>query len=222
MSINNLDIFRILLENFFMRKTLRAQLIHDHLKELFPEPKCELTFNKPYELLFAVIMSAQTTDKQVNKVTQELFKKYTTLQNYIDVDISELENDISSIGLYRGKAKNIQKTAGLLQEKYNGEIPRTVAEITTFPGAARKTANVVLWELYRIAEGIAVDTHVKRLSKQLKLTKHDDVKKIEQDLMKLFPQSEWGDVSHRLILYGRYYWPARKEDTGSLSKIALI
>lgn len=197
----------------------RARLIDVYLNDLFPNPKCELNFNKPYELLFAVIMSAQTTDKQVNKVTEKLFVKYTELQDYIDADIDELMQDISSIGLYRGKARNIQKTASLLLGKYNGVIPRTVAEIIEFPGAARKTANVVLWELYRLAEGIAVDTHVKRLSKQLKLTKHDDVIKIERDLMKLFAKEEWGDVSHRFILYGRYYWPARQQDTGKLSSI---
>lgn len=205
-----------------MKKQERARLINEHLKLVFPEPKCELNYTKPYELLFAVIMSAQTTDKQVNKVTEKLFEKYTKLEDFAEADLEELMQDISSIGLYRGKAKNIQKTATMLIENYNGDIPRTVKEITAFPGAARKTANVVLWELYRLAEGIAVDTHVKRLSKQLKLTKHDDVKKIEQDLMKLFPQEEWGDVSHRLILYGRYYWPARKEDSGKLSKIAQI
>ncbi len=198
----------------------RARLINEYLKEVFPNPKCELNYTQPFELLFAVIMSAQTTDKQVNKVTEKLFQKYTKLEDYIKADLDELMEDISSIGLYRGKAKNIQKTAGLLHEKYNGEIPKTVKEIVQFPGAARKTANVVLWELYRLAEGIAVDTHVKRLAGQLNLTEHTDVKKIEQDLMGLFPQEEWGDVSHRFILYGRYYWPARKEDTGKLSIIS--
>jgi endonuclease III len=202
-----------------MTKKERARLVNAYLTELFPDPKCELNFNQPYELLFAVIMSAQTTDKQVNKLTSVLFQKYTSLEDYINIDLEEFTQDISSIGLYRGKAKNIQKTAELLLNKYNGVIPRTVAEIIEFPGAARKTANVVLWELYRLAEGIAVDTHVKRLSNQLKLTTHDDVKKIELDLMKLFPQGEWGDVSHRLILYGRYYWAARREDNGKLSQI---
>ncbi len=193
------------------------------LKKLFPEAKTELTYNpdKPYEFLFAVIMSAQTTDKQVNKVTNMLFVKYKTLEDFVNANPEEFAKDISSIGLYRGKAKNILATATILKEKYNGQVPSSMEEIMALPGAARKTANVVTHELYGMNEGIAVDTHVKRLSKLLGLTEHEDVKKIELDLMNLIPQKEWGDFSRRLILYGRYYWTAKmKEPTGPLASLA--
>jgi endonuclease III len=182
------------------------------LKMLYPNPKCELIYDplKPYQLLFAVIMSAQTTDKQVNKLTEKLYIKYPTLRDFVFADLETFTKDISSIGLYSGKAKNILATSKILYEKYDGEVPRTMIEIQALPGAARKTANVVLFELYGMNEGMAVDTHAIRLSQLLGLTKHADAKKIEQDLMKLLPQEEWGNFSHRLILYGRYFWPAHK------------
>jgi len=206
-----------------MTKETKVKEIIAILKNLYPDPETELIYHteKPYEFLFAVIMSAQTTDKQVNKVTKEVFQKYRTLEDYVNASLEEFSKEISSIGLYRGKAKNILATAKLLKEKYNGEVPKTMEEIMALPGAARKTANVVTHELYNMNEGIAVDTHVKRLSKLLGLTEHDDVKKIEQDLMKIIPKEEWGDFSFRLILYGRYYWTARMKDpVGLLAKYA--
>jgi endonuclease III len=193
------------------------------LKRLYPNPKCELVFdpNKPYQLLFSVIMSAQTTDKQVNKLTEKLYIKYPTLRDFVFADLDTLTKDISSIGLYRGKAKNILSTAKILYEKYNGEVPKTMLEIQALPGAARKTANVVLFELYGMNEGMAIDTHAIRLSQLLGLTKNIDAKKIEQDLIKLLPQQEWGNFSHRLILYGRHFWPAHKlRHEGELAEFA--
>jgi endonuclease III len=195
-----------------MTKKEKASHVLEILKKLYPNPKCELSFDpkKPYQLLFSVIMSAQTTDIQVNKLTQKLYVKYPTLRDFVYADLLQFTSDISSIGLYRNKAKNILATAKILYEKYDGEVPKTMEDIQSLPGAARKTANVVLFELYGINEGIAVDTHAARLSQLLGFTKHSDPKKIEQDLMKLLAREEWGNFSHRLILYGRYFWPAHK------------
>lgn len=203
-----------------MTKKHKVREILAILDMLYPESKTELIYEKDYELLFAVIMSAQTTDKQVNKVTSKLFQKYTSLEDFASADVSVLTQDISSIGLYRAKAKNIIASAKRLVDVYNSKVPNTMQDLTTLPGAARKTANVVLNELYGIHEGIAVDTHVARLSQKLGLTKNTDPKKIEQDLMKIVPRDRWGDFSHKLILYGRYHWTARdKEHTGPLSHL---
>lgn len=198
----------------------RAKRIVEILRQEFPDPKTELNYTRPYEFLFAVIMSAQTTDKQVNKVTETLFKKYTSLDDYVNASLEEFQNDIKNIGLYKGKAKNILATAQILKEKYNGEVPRSIEEIIALPGAARKTANVVTYHLFGMNEGIAVDTHVRRLSQQLGLTTNDDPVKIEKDLMEILPKEEWGGFSFRLILYGRYKWPARgMEHTGPLLEV---
>lgn len=207
-----------------MTRKEKALAIVKILKELFPDAHTELHYHKekPYEFLFAVIMSAQTTDKQVNKVTEKLYEKYKTLNDFVNADPAEFEKDISTIGFYRAKAKNILATAKILKEKHNGQVPKSMKEIIALPGAARKTANVVTHELYGTNEGIAVDTHVRRLSKQLGLTESDDVKKIEQDLMSVLPKEEWGDFSFRLILYGRYHWAARaKEHAGPLAQFAV-
>lgn len=192
-----------------MSKKQKANIIIKELKRLYPTPKMALNYSHHHELLFAVLMSAQTTDAQVNKVTEKLFKKYPTLQSYIDADKKEFEKDISSIGLYKNKAKNILKTANILQEKYNGVLPKTIEEITQFPGCGRKTANVVLGVAYNIAYGIAVDTHVTRLAKKFGLTKHSDPKKIEQELMTLLPKKEWAHITIRMIQYGRDHSPAK-------------
>lgn len=200
----------------------KTKKIIEILKKEYPKAQTELTYhkNRPYEFLFAVIMSAQTTDKQVNKVTDVLFEKYTCLEDFIKADPAEFTKDISSIGLYKGKSKNIQATAAILLEKYGGKVPETIEEIIELPGAARKTANVVTHELFGKNYGIAVDTHVRRLSQALGLSKNDDVKKIEKDLMAILPQEEWGDFSRRLILYGRYHWTARsKEPIGPLIEV---
>jgi len=201
-----------------MTKKERAGQILDILRGLFPNSKTELDYHKPYELMFAVIMSAQTTDKQVNTVTPGLFAKYPTLESIANANPDEFMQDISRIGLYRGKAKNIIASAKKLQDEYGGIIPKTIAQLIEFPGVARKTANVTLSEVYGINQGIAVDTHVMRLSQLLGLSKHNDPVHIEQDLIKLFTREDWRTVSHGLILYGRRYWGAReKVHTGPLS-----
>jgi endonuclease III len=202
-----------------MTKQERAGEILQILKSLFLDSQTELSYTEPYQLMFAVIMSAQTTDKQVNTVTPGLFVKYPTLQSIAAANLDEFTQDISRIGLYRGKAKNIIASAKKLCDEYEGVIPKTIAELIEFPGVARKTANVVLSEIYGINEGIAVDTHVMRLSQLLGLTTHTEPVAIERDLMKLFVQEDWRTVSHGLILYGRRYWSAReKTHTGPLSQ----
>ena len=178
------------------------------LRRLFPEPKCALRYDKPFELLVAVILSAQCTDKRVNEVTKSLFKKYRTLDDYVSAKPLEFERDIYSTGFYKNKTKNILAAAKVVKENFKGKVPKTMGEMITIPGVGRKTANVVLGELYGYAEGIAVDTHVIRLSRLMGLTKHRDATKIEQDLMELVPQKDWVHFSHLLILYGREYCTA--------------
>lgn len=187
----------------------RARIVVRELKRLFPNATMLLNWNTHWELLVAVALSAQTTDKQVNKVTATLFKKYPTLEDYVRADLTQFEKDIQSIGLYKSKAKNILAAAKLLKEKWNGELPKTVQELTELPGVGRKTANVVLGNAYGLVEGIAVDTHVTRLAKKFGLTVHTDPKKIEQDLMHILPKTEWLGFTHRMIDYGRQYSPAR-------------
>ena len=189
-------------ENTNLPKVMRI------LTRLFPEPACALHYKKPFELLVAVILSAQCTDKSVNEVIKELFKKYRTLDDYINARPSKFEKDIFSTGFYRAKTKNILAAAKAVQKDFNSKIPKTMGEMTTIPGVGRKTANVVLGELYGHAEGIAVYTHVIRLTRLLGLTKHKDATKIERDLMKIVPQKDWVRFSHLLILYGREYCPA--------------
>lgn len=176
---------------------------------LFQEPACALHYKKPFELLVAVILSAQCTDKKVNEVTKELFKKYITLDDYVSAKPNDFEKYIYSTGFYKAKTKNILAAALAIKIDFGGKLPRTMGEMIAIPGVGRKTANVVLGELYGTAEGIAVDTHVIRLSRLLGLTKHKDAVKIERDLMKIIPKKDWVRFSHLLILYGREYCPAR-------------
>jgi endonuclease-3 len=180
------------------------------LKKIYPEPKTALNYSNPFELLVATILSAQTTDVHVNKVTEKLFKKYKYIKDYAYTPIEELQKDISSINFYRNKAKNIQACAKLIIERFNSNVPKKMEDLLTLPGVARKTANIVLSNAYGINEGIAVDTHVRRLSQRLGLTKEDDPVKIEQDLMKITPQKEWGNLSHLLIFHGRVVCQAKK------------
>lgn len=183
------------------------------LRELYPNPACALHYKKPWELLVAVILSAQCTDKKVNEVTKELFKKYKTLDDYVNAKPEEFEKDIHATGFYRTKTKNILAAAKVIKEKHGGKIPKTMREMITIPGVGRKTANVVLGELSGVVEGIAVDTHVIRLSRLFGLTKHADATKIEQDLMQIVPQKDWVNFSHMLILYGREHCTARCKHT---------
>jgi len=162
--------------------------------------------------LVAVILSAQCTDKQVNKVTARLFRKYRTLEDYINVDKKEFEKDIFSTGFYRNKTKHILESAKIIQNQFGGRVPQTMKEILTLPGVARKTANVVLGNAYGIVEGIAVDTHVIRLSRLWELTKETDPVKIEKDLMKLIPKKDWFIFTYHIIEYGRKYCIAKRHD----------
>ncbi len=180
------------------------------LRKEYPEPKTALTFKTPFELLVATILSAQTTDVHVNKVTETLFKKYKTVRDYADVPLEIFKKDISSVNFYNNKAKNIQGSAKMIIEKFNSRVPRTMEELISLPGVARKTANIILSNVYGINEGIAVDTHVKRLAFRLGLTKNEDPVKIENDLIAITPKEEWGNLSHLLIFHGRKICQAKK------------
>lgn len=181
----------------------RAREVIELLRGEYPTAKVALEFSNPWELLVATILSAQTTDKKVNEVTKDLFKKYSSVEDYASVPLSQFEQDIKTIGLFRNKAKYIILGARLIIEKYGSKVPRTMNEILTLPGVARKTANIVLGNAYGIVEGIAVDTHVKRLSARLRLSKEKNPDKIEKDLMQLFPQNDWFCLNYLLIEHGR-------------------
>jgi endonuclease-3 len=180
------------------------------LKKEYPELKTALSFKTPFELLVATILSAQTTDALVNKVTENLFKKYKSVKDYADASLETLLKDLSSINFYKTKAKNIQGSARMVVERFNSKVPKTMDELTSLPGVARKTANIILSNAYGINEGIAVDTHVKRLTYRLGLTKNEDPVKIEKDLMPVTPKEEWGNLSHLLIFHGRKICQAKK------------
>lgn len=176
---------------------------------MFPEAKGELNHSNPFELVIAVLLSAQCTDKLVNKVTENLFKKYKTPEDYLAVSLEELQDDIKSIGLYRNKAKNIRKLCQVLVDKYEGEVPRTKEELMTLAGVGRKTANVVASIAFN-EPAIAVDTHVERVSKRLGICRwKDSVMEVEETLMKKIPREEWSITHHRMIFFGRYHCKAR-------------
>jgi len=180
------------------------------LEETYPDAKVALDFTNPLETLVSTILSAQCTDKRVNLVTKELFKKYRTPEDYANSDIRELERDIRSTGFYRAKARNMRNACKVMVEKFNSQVPRTMSELTALPGVGRKTANIVLSNAFGIVEGIAVDTHVARVSKRLNLTKADDPEKIEQDLMQRVPRDLWFAFTYQLIDHGRRVCTARK------------
>ncbi len=179
------------------------------LRKLFPKTKIALHYGNNWELLVAVILSAQCTDKKVNEVTEKLFKKYRTLEDYCRAKPKAFEKDIKSTGFYRNKAKNILAAAKLIREKFDEELPETMEEMLTVPGVARKTANIVLGNAYGVVEGIAVDTHVRRFALKFDLSDSGDPVKIERDLMELLPKKEWLEINHRLVDYGRQICPAR-------------
>ncbi len=181
------------------------------LKKLIPKSRTVLNYGNNWELMVAVQLSAQCTDKKVNEVTAKLFKKYKTLNDYVKAKPKEFQQDVKSTGFYRNKTKNILAAAKIIK-KNHGKIPKTMAEMITIPGVARKTANIVLGNAYGIIEGVAVDTHVKRLSKILGLTNETDPVKIEKDLMEILPKKEWLDFNHRLVEYGRHYCPAKSHN----------
>ena len=186
----------------------KAEKTVRELKKLFPTTKTALEYKTPFQLLVAVILSAQTTDKKVNEVTPKLFAKFETAFDFAKLSQNELESYIKSIGLYRGKAKNIIEAAKEISKKYNGELPRSMSEMIALPGVGRKTASVVLGITYGIVEGIAVDTHVRRLSQLFGLSKSSNPDIIERDLMAILPKSEWQEFTFRMIDYGRAYCPA--------------
>lgn len=181
----------------------RALLVNKELKKLFPKAKVALNYKNSLQLLVAVILSAQSTDKKINEVTRDLFKKYKTIDDYIRVRPKQFEKDIYQSGFYRAKTKSILGAAKMIKEKYNGKVPKTMEEMLTLPGVARKTANIVLANAYNVVVGIGVDTHVARLAQKLNLTDHEDPVRIERDLMEIMPQKEWKAFNHRIVLYGR-------------------
>jgi len=193
-------------------KTARLKKILPALDGIYPEAHCELDHRSPLELLVATILSAQCTDKRVNLVTKELFKKYRSAADYANALLAELEQAIKPTGFFRNKAKNIQACCRKLVERHNGQVPRTMEELTHLDGVGRKTANVVLGNAFGINVGVVVDTHVARLSKRLGLTRQKDPEKIEQELMALVPQHQWTLFSHWLIWHGRRRCDARKPD----------
>ncbi|PSL50539.1 DNA-(apurinic or apyrimidinic site) lyase /endonuclease III [Salsuginibacillus halophilus] len=181
----------------------------DTLDEMYPEAACELHHNNAFELLIAVVLSAQCTDALVNKVTPGLFKKYQTPADFLDVSQEELEQDIRSIGLFRSKAKNIQKLCRSLIDHFHGEVPGTVKELETLAGVGRKTANVVASVAFDVP-AVAVDTHVERVSKRLGICRwKDSVKEVEETLMKKIPEARWSKTHHQLIFFGRYHCTAK-------------
>ena len=205
----------------YLEPKLRVTKIIELLEKQYPNAKTALNYVNPLEILVATMLSAQTTDEMVNKVTQNLFKKYLTPQDYANADIKELEQDIHSTGFYHNKARNLKKCCQLLVEKYNSQIPKTMEEILELPGVARKTANIVLYNAYGIIAGIAVDTHVRRVSQRLGISEQDDPAKIEQDLMQITPKDKWMKLTDLLIFHGRQICIARKPkcEICSLNKI---
>ncbi|TVX92955.1 endonuclease III [Paenibacillus agilis] len=192
-----------------MATSARVRRILDTFGEMFPDAHCELIHSNPFELTIAVLLSAQCTDEMVNKVTVDLFRKYKRPEDYIAVPLDELEQDIRRIGLFRNKAKNIQKLCHMLLESYDGEVPRQHDQLTTLPGVGRKTANVVVSNAFGVP-AIAVDTHVERVSKRLGLANDEDsVLEVEKKLMRKIPKEEWTDTHHRLIFFGRYHCKAQ-------------
>ncbi|MEM7064196.1 MAG: endonuclease III [Cyanobacteria bacterium P01_B01_bin.77] len=193
-----------------LTKKRRAIFILERLKELYPEAPCSLDYDNPLQLLIATMLSAQCTDARVNIVTPALFARFPTVASYAEADVSEIETYVKSTGFYRNKAKNIRATCEKIILDFGGEVPQSMETLTSLPGVARKTANVVLAHAFGINAGVTVDTHVKRITQRLGLTKHDTPVKIEQDLMKLLPQPDWENWSIRLVYHGRAVCDARK------------
>ena len=190
----------------------RTQKIVAYLKKTYPNPKSELRYETPVQFLIAVLMSAQCTDKAVNKCTDVIFKKYKTAADFAEAKPLELEKEISSITFYKNKARHIRETGKILVEQFGGVVPKTEQELVILRGVAYKTAHVVLGELYGINDGIPTDTHVKRFALRFGLTKNTDLKKVSKDLESLIPQEDWKYVNNGLVLYGRYICKARPHD----------
>ncbi len=193
-----------------MTQKQRAELVLQALAARYPHPETHLAARDAWELTVATVLAAQCTDKRVNTVTPGLFARWPKPADMAEADLAELEEAVRSTGFYRNKAKNLIAAARRVTDVYGGVAPRTMADLVTLPGVARKTANVVLWGAYGINEGLAVDTHVGRIALRLGLTEQADPVKAEQDLMRLFPRPEWGKVNHRMVWFGREVCDARK------------
>ncbi len=192
----------------------RVLKIIELLEKEHKDAKIALNYTNPLELLVATILSAQCTDRRVNIVTKVLFKKYKKAEDYANTELEDLQEEIRPTGFYRNKAKNIKKCCQILVENFNSQVPKTMEELLELPGVARKTANIVLSNAYGVIEGIAVDTHVRRLGRRLGLTKHQDPNKIEGDLMKTVPKTHWKRITDLLIFHGRRICAARKPKCG--------
>lgn len=193
----------------------RARSVRERLARRYPEPRTELDWNSPWELLVATILSAQCTDARVNTVTPELFATWPTVEQMAAAEPAQIETVIRPTGFFRNKARSLQGAASRIVSNFHGQVPRTMDEMLTLPGVARKTANVVLSNAYGVQAGIAVDTHVKRISFRLGLTGQTNPDKIERDLLTLFPRPSWGAVNHYLVLFGREVCVARKPRCGA-------
>lgn len=192
-----------------MLKKCDVSNIIEILRKTYPDAKCSLDFSTPFELLVAVILSAQCTDERVNKTTPLIFQKYSTAKDFADIDLHVLEDLIRPCGFYKNKAKNIKATAKIILEKYNGEVPQTMDELIALPGVGRKTANVVMLEAFNNPQGIAVDTHCKRISNKMGFSDKSEPEKIEQDLLKVIPKKYYKDVNHLFMWHGRNTCTAR-------------
>jgi endonuclease-3 len=187
----------------YLERNVRALKIIELLEKEHSDAKIALNYSNPLELLVATMLSAQSTDETINKVTKTLFKKYTKPEDYANADLKELEQDIRSTGFYHNKAKNLQKAAKMLMGKYNSKVPKAMEDLVKLPGVARKTANIVLNNAFGVIAGVAVDTHVRRLAQRLGLTENSDPNKIEKDLMSIVPKDKWMRVTDLLIFHGR-------------------
>ena len=185
-----------------MKKSDAIKIV-ELLKKAYPEATCSLDFETPFQLVVAVMLSAQCTDERVNKTTPELFSRCKTIEDFADIDINELEEIIHPCGFYKNKAKNIKLCARQVLENFNGVVPHTMKKLTSLAGVGRKSANVIMLEVFGIAEGVAVDTHAKRISNLTGLSKEKEPEKIEQDLLKIFPKECWKDLNHLLVWHGR-------------------
>lgn len=192
-----------------MNKTIAKDIVYK-LKEAYPDATCSLDFTTPFELVVAVMLSAQCTDERVNKTTPALFKRCKTIEDFVNIPINELEKIIHPCGFYKNKAKNIKLCAKQVLENFNGVVPQTMDELLTLAGVGRKSANVILLEVFGIAQGIAVDTHAKRISNLMGLSSNKEPEKIEQDLVKIFPKDLLKDINHLFVWHGRNTCIARK------------
>jgi endonuclease III len=197
-------------QEVYLEPKARALKVMELLEKDHADAKIALHYSNPLELLVSTILSAQATDEQINKITPSLFNKFKTTEDFANADLKELEQYIKSSGFYHNKAKNIKNCCKMLVEKYGGKVPKTMAELIELPGVARKTANIVLANAYGIVEGVAVDTHVRRLAQRLGLSENNDPVKIEKDLMKIVPRDKWARITDLLIFHGRRVCAAKK------------